>query len=143
MTPTPDAPVTFAVDVEFPQGLFGFPECRQFALITAPRPGFYWLQSREYPTLAFLLADPFLYFEDYAVDLGAGDSAALCAADAGDLAVLVTVTLPAELGAPRTANLQGPLVINMERGLGRQIVINHPAFSVRQPLPERAAAAAA
>ena len=83
MTPVSDAPSTFTVDVHFAQGLFGFPECRDFALIAAPRPGYYWLQSREFPTLAFLLVDPFLHFDEYAVDLGEGDSAALGAGDAG------------------------------------------------------------
>ena len=29
----------------FPSGMFGFPECRRFALVSAGRDGLFWLQS--------------------------------------------------------------------------------------------------
>ena len=89
---------TLAVAAEavftFEAGLFGFPECRRFALVPAGRPGLYWLQSLEHTALAFLLADPFPHFPDYAVELGAADRAELGVHEAGEVAVLCVVTLP-------------------------------------------------
>lgn len=130
-----------ALSIHFPEGLFGFPECRHFLLHSAPRTGFYWMQSAEQPALAFMLADPFIYFEDYAVDLPADDGGALESGAATDIAVLVTVTLAGEAEGTCTVNLQGPLVFDVRRGVARQVVVNHPAYGVRQPLPQLPAAA--
>ncbi|HEX7239812.1 MAG TPA: flagellar assembly protein FliW, partial [Longimicrobiaceae bacterium] len=80
--------------IAFPSGLFGFPECRSFVLVPAAREGMYWLQSVEHGTLAFLLVDPFLFFDGYAVDLGTAERAELEVRDASDVMVLTIVTLP-------------------------------------------------
>ena len=56
--------------VEFPTGLFGFPDCHGFLLLpVGDDSGLYWLQSVDSTALAFLLVDPFRYFDGYAVDL--------------------------------------------------------------------------
>lgn len=115
----------------FPTGLFGFPECRRFALVPAGRDGLYWLQSIEHSTLAFLLADPFQFFRGYAVELTAGDRVELAAQSASDVAVFVIVTLPQSRGAQPTANLQGPVALNLRAGLGRQLAIANGEWGVR------------
>ena len=128
-------PVTVAADavLTFPTGLFGFPECRRFALLPAGRDGLYWLQSLEHSALAFLLADPFRFFAGYAVELGANDRAELSAASAGDVAVFAIVTLPHARGEQPTANLQGPVALNLRAGLGRQLALADGAWGVRCP----------
>jgi flagellar assembly factor FliW len=129
------------LNVEFAAGLFGFPECRRFRLSRTTHNGFYWLESAENPALGFVLADPFVFFENYAVDVGEGEAAALAAAHATELAVLVTATLPREPGGACTVNLQGPLLINATNGRARQIVLNQPGLELRAPLPPLVAAA--
>src|SRR4051812_42146303 len=94
--------------LQFPNGLLGFPECRNFALIAAQSAGTYWLQSIEHPVLVFLLVDPFIAFDDYVVDLGPHDLASLRVQDPADVAVLAIVTLSRSPNEPATANLQGP-----------------------------------
>lgn len=121
----------------FPVGMFGFPECRQFALLAAGRDGLFWLQSMEHTALTFLLADPFLFFDGYAVDLGAGDRTELQLhddANADDVAVLVIVTLPRTRDELPTANLQGPLAVNFASRVGRQLAVADGAWGVRCPL---------
>ncbi|HEY0969498.1 MAG TPA: flagellar assembly protein FliW [Gemmatimonadales bacterium] len=115
----------------FPTGLFGFPECRRFALVPAGRDGLYWLQSLEHSTLAFLLADPFQFFRGYAVELTAGDRLELGAQGAADVAILAIVTLPQGRGTQPTANLQGPLALNLRAGIGRQLAIANGDWGVR------------
>lgn len=117
--------------VAFPQGLFGFPECRDFALVPAERDALFWLQSTEHPTLAFLLADPFEFFAGYGVDVPPADLADLRAKEAADVALLAIVTLPGARGAKPTANLQGPVAINLKSRLGRQLAIEKSEFGVR------------
>ncbi len=115
----------------FPTGLFGFPECRRFALVPAGREGLYWLQSLEHSTLAFLLADPFQFFAGYSVELGASDRAELGAQGTDDVAILAIVTLPQSRGAQPTANLQGPVALNLRGGIGRQLAIADGEWGVR------------
>lgn len=112
-------------------GLFGFPECRRFVLVPAGREGLFWLQSCEHATLAFLLADPFLFFSGYAVELSAGDRADLRVRDAAEVAILAVVTLPQSRSAMPTANLQGPIALNFGAHLGRQLALSESEWGVR------------
>lgn len=108
--------------LNFPTGLLGFPETREFTLVATHRQGFYWLQSLEYDTLTFLLIDPFLHVPDFTVDLPDEDMGAL-GTDATKIVVLGIVTLPAGPDDALTVNLQGPLVLNTESGIGQQLII--------------------
>src|SRR5690348_8807660 len=71
----------------FPVGLYGFPECKQFALIPAGRDGVFWLQSATHRQLAFLLIDPFTFFDGYAVDLSAADLSRIGTTEQADIVV--------------------------------------------------------
>ena len=115
----------------FPTGLFGFPECRRFALVPAARDGLFWLQSAEHSALTFLLVDPFSHFPSYSVELGAQDRLELGVQDASDIAMLCIVTLPRTRDERPTANLQGPLAINVRNGLGRQVATEQEQYGVR------------
>jgi flagellar assembly factor FliW len=117
--------------VAFPVGLFGFPECRSFALVAAERDGMYWLQSADYGTLAFLLIDPFRFVEGYAVDLAATDLAELEATEPADVAVLAIVTLPATRAELPTVNLQGPVAFNLRLRRGKQLAISDGEWGLR------------
>jgi flagellar assembly factor FliW len=117
--------------MDFPAGLFGFPECRSFVLLPAERQGVYWLQSAEYSALTFLLVDPFLVCPGYSVDLGAADLAELQAREVSDVAILAIVTLPHERSEPPTANLQGPIAFNLRTQRARQIAISDSDYGVR------------
>jgi flagellar assembly factor FliW len=143
----PDAPIVIqshalgALQIEsadirtFPHGLIGFPECHRFALLAvAERTGMFWLQSVEHPALAFLLVDPFLVSEGYAVDLSDIDRYDLSAHDPADVMVLVVVTLSHAPGAPCTANFQGPIAFNLRAGIGKQLVLAEAPLGVRTPV---------
>ncbi|HET7321506.1 MAG TPA: flagellar assembly protein FliW [Longimicrobiaceae bacterium] len=117
--------------MEFPDGLFGFPECREFALVPAEREGLYWLQSVQYGTLVFLLVDPFHYFDDYAIDLHASDLRELHAREPADVAVFCIVTLPSRRDEKPTANLQGPLALNLQARAGKQFALSESEYGVR------------
>jgi flagellar assembly factor FliW len=118
----------------FDRGMLGFPENHAFVLAATSRPGLYWLQSTENAALCFVLADPFLFFPGYAVEIPDIDTTYLEAADPGDIAVLVTVTLSDQPGRASTANLQGPVAINVRNRKARQIIVNQPGFGVRELL---------
>ena len=128
------------VDVEesqfllFPEGLLGFGEIRRFALIDHPGPlNLQWLQAIEVPELAFVVLDPILFKPDYFVQVRPDDLAKIQLEDIERGRVLVILVVPRD---PQkiTANLQGPLVINPEKGLALQIVLPHDRYSTQHPV---------
>ena len=118
----------------FPSGLLGFPECRRFALLRGGGEGLFWLQSMEYPTLAFLLADPFTIDDSYAFDVQPSQIADLGDADLADVGLLSVVTLPSSRDEQPTVNLQGPLVINFKTRQAKQVVSGDDQYGVRCPV---------
>jgi flagellar assembly factor FliW len=124
---------TLSVDstalLAFPRGLLGFPECRTFVLLPSERAHVYWLQSVDYSSLAFLLVDPFIFFEGYTLDLAATD---LHAASPDEVSVLAIVTLPSEPGERPTANLQGPIVVHTRLSEGSQVVLAESSYGIRE-----------
>lgn len=117
-------PLTVATEevFAFPDGLYGFPDCRRFVLVQSGRDGVYWLQSVEHATLSFLLVDPFRAVPDYEVELGAADREAIAVEDPADVALLSIVTLPRTRAERPTTNLQAPLALNLRARRGRQVV---------------------
>jgi len=127
-------------DVEilrFERGLLGLPECQRFVLVPTERDGVYWLQSCEHSALVFLLLDPFKTTVGYAVDLGPEDLAELAAREPADVAVLAIVTLPRDEAEQPTANLQGPIALNLRAQRGKQVVVQDSTFGVRVPVDLR------
>jgi flagellar assembly factor FliW len=114
--------------IVFPEGLLGLPACRHFSLgHYQPADGsespFFLLQSTE-SNLSFPLIEPQRFVTDYRLSLPAEVLAYLQAKSLNDLAVLTIVTLRERL-EDITVNLQGPLLLNLDAGLGLQLVVEH------------------
>ncbi|NDY42271.1 flagellar assembly protein FliW [Dissulfurirhabdus thermomarina] len=121
--------------IRMTQGILGFPDERRYVLLPH-REGssFFWLQSVDRPELAFVVISPFLFAPDYSFDIPDAVERELEIERREQVDVLVLVTIPA--GNPRamTANLLGPLVINVERRLGRQLVLDPNRYPLQHPL---------
>jgi len=116
-----------------PDGLVGFRSFTQFVHLPDPVvAGLSWLQSVTAPDLAFGLVAPPLAVSDYRIELRPGDRAALELDE--ERAALVYVILNRGEGGGLTVNLQGPLVFNPVRRLGRQLVLTSSRYAVRFPL---------
>jgi hypothetical protein len=87
------------------------------------------------PSLAFVIVDPFTFFPDYEVLLSREDLEALEATELGNLAVFSVVVIP-ENPEDMTANLRGPVLINVEKKIARQVVLNDERYSPHQPILE-------
>ncbi|MBW1722065.1 MAG: flagellar assembly protein FliW [Deltaproteobacteria bacterium] len=121
--------------IHFPQGILGFPEQKDYILFPhKPDSPFYWLQSVTNPELAFVLTNPFLFFEDYLSRLTPAEEDLLKAENGGEVNVFVLVTIPQGKAEEMTANLLGPLVIEVETRVGRQVVLPNSGYSHRHPL---------
>lgn len=114
------------------EGPLGFPACKEWILLLGATAGTAWLQSAEHAPLAFLLVDPFAAFDGYVVDLSPTELGRLGAARVSELAVFAIVTLPESREAPVTANLLGPVVINVRARCGAQLVTSSDRWSVKE-----------
>lgn len=132
----PDSPPSEAAGgaplFKFADGLLGFPELRRFTVEATEVEGVYWMQSTECDMLAFVLADPFVVVPGYSVELGRGELGAFRDVDPACLGLLAIVTI--RDGESATANLQGPLLLDFDRRLGRQIVLRESAWGVVCPV---------
>jgi flagellar assembly factor FliW len=116
----------------FPNGLLGFPNHTRFALIqTGTENYFFWLQSVDEASLAFVITDPAIFFKDYEVPVREEWQTELRIADAGLVQVFVICN---KVGEWLTGNLLGPLVVNTENKLAQQIVLTDKKWTTRQPL---------
>lgn len=116
----------------FNKGLLGFPHFQRYALIqTGEENYFFWLQSVDEPSLAFVVTDPSIFFKDYQFSLKEETQAEL---DLSDMSFAQVFVICNKVGDWLTGNLQGPLVINAQNRNGQQIVINDKKWTTRQPL---------
>ncbi len=119
--------------ITIPEGLLGFRSFIHYILLPDPVVmGLSWLQSLTAPELAFGLVAPPMAVGDYRVEIRQGDRAALELDD--ERSALTYVILNRGDGGGLTVNLQGPLVFNPIRRLGRQLVLTSSRYPVRYPL---------
>jgi len=124
-----------------PEGLLGFRAFTHY--IHLPDPvvsGLSWLQSATAPELAFGMVAPPVAVSDYRIELRQGDRAALELED--ERLAMIYVILNRGEGGGLTVNLQGPVVLNPIRRLGRQLVLTSSRYPVRYPLDSCASAPA-
>jgi flagellar assembly factor FliW len=119
--------------LNFKQGLPGFEEEKQFVLIPMEGTPFSILQSVATTELAFVIADPFVFFKDYDFELSASVQDQLQIEKANDVFVQVILTV-SEPFEESTANLQAPIVINQQNNTGKQVVLTNGNYQSRHLL---------
>ncbi|MGE0680708.1 MAG: flagellar assembly protein FliW [Candidatus Binatia bacterium] len=133
--PLAPLPVEGLVEVVFPDGLFGLPECRRFVLTKyQPEDGsaspFFLLQCQD-ENLSLPVLDPRWVVPDYHFSIAPDVLVYLQANAVEELSTLAIVTVRDRV-EDITLNLQGPLVVNFTAQRGLQMVVEH--FPVRYPL---------
>jgi len=117
--------------IRIAEGLLGFPDFEEFALIPhGEESPFLWLQSVDEPELAFITIDPRIFQPDYQPDV-APDELAMIGLNAAAAAALLSIVVIPENPERMTANLQGPVLINPENHLGRQVISRSVKHRVR------------
>jgi len=124
--------------IDFPEGILGFNDLRKFVLLDDPNDEiFAWLQSCEIPQIAFPVLEPELFSQAYQVSLTKHDLESLQLFSQGDLKGRIRsfsiITIP-EDPTQMTANLKAPVVINIEKRLARQIVLQDNNLAIREPI---------
>jgi flagellar assembly factor FliW len=122
-----------------PSGMLGFSENKRFVLFRHKENSpFFWYQSVDEPSLAFVVTSPFLFVPDY--DVAADEAAkAMSWNDAveSDLELYVVTNIPKGEPDKMTANLIGPILINVKKRQAIQMVISNSPYSHKFPLAGR------
>ena len=123
--------------ITMPLGMLGFPDQKRFVILQHKENSpFFWYQSVDDPSLAFVITNPFNFKPDYKIDLehalkemswnGEGHNS--------HLELYVVVNIPQ--GAPQkmTGNLIGPVLINNKVRRAVQLVIADSSYTHKFPL---------
>ncbi len=108
--------------IRFAEGLPGFQECHAWVLLADGRNAtLAWLQSVDHAEVAFAVVSPSRYVAGYRLHVARRELEPLEIKDLHAARVLVIL---GKSGRSLTLNLKAPLVINLDRRLGRQVIAN-------------------
>ena len=118
----------------FHEGLLGFKDLRQFVLLDDPNDDiFAWLQSCELPSIAFPVLEPEIFGHKYANSFNRTDFESLRMKVDQAAVYLNIITIP-EDPTMMTANVKAPIVINLEKKIARQCVLQDNTFAIKEPI---------
>lgn len=120
--------------IEFRKGLPGFEKLKKFILFPAEENEvFSILHSIEDEELGIVVVSPFLFMKNYEFDLNEERTKELEVEGHEEVLVLNTVTLNSKI-KDITINLKAPIVINIKKKLGEQIILDNPNYAIKHPL---------
>jgi len=117
--------------ITFPLGLLGFLKFKRYLLfqqdVSDP---LVWMVSVDNPDLCFPLLDPKRFCPDYNPNITKRDLSELSAENPQSLQMysIVTILQDARMA---TANLSGPILINREHRIGKQLVLLDDRYSTK------------
>ena len=123
--------------LHFPEGIIGFHSLKRFALLGKQSRLVMWLKAVDNPRIAFIVINPFLFEPDYNPRLTQEDLDFLKVHDSSDLHIFAIVVVP-EDPQKMTANLLGPIVINIKEKIGKQVILLDGGYSVKHPIVKQA-----
>ena len=119
--------------ITFPKGIPGFEGKTQYKLFNEEgKPSIYWLQSLDDPAITFSMALPETFGFAYEMSLSDEEVALLEADDPARVTVMVLLSRPndekssddtAQAESGVRANLNGPLLLNVDKRLAMQKVL--------------------
>lgn len=120
-----DIDITEEQIIEFADGLPGFPDIRKYVIFNLPDfPPFIGLQALEDPDVGFVLVDPRFFMEDYRPVIPETELQKLGLCCVEDAQIFSTVVLNSDV-SKITANLFGPILVNPQRRMAGQFVLNN------------------
>lgn len=123
--------------ISFSRGIIGFPETKRYIVLDHMNNSeipFKWLQAIDKPDLAFVITDPLLFCPDYNPAIEGKELRELGILDPSDYGTIVIVTIPQGEPEKMTANMRGPIVLNLKTRDARQIVLLSEEYSSHFPL---------
>jgi len=128
-TPAPTSALPPPAEIVFPEGLVGLPGLVHHGLSVVPDSALYELASRDNPTFGVIAAVADRIKSGFTKKLR---ERGLINEGEWVLAILAVHGEPPAV----TANLAGPLVLDMKNATARQLVLEDPEFRLQEPVVE-------
>ena len=118
--------------INFPEGILGFEEEKKFIIINNEdeENPFQWLQSIKSLDLAFAIINPFFVYPNYDIVIPKTAQEKLKIEDPKDINIYSIVVVPEDM-EKMTANLLGPVIININKKLGKQVILDDNRYSTK------------
>jgi flagellar assembly factor FliW len=114
--------------------ILGFEQHKRFVLLTVEdNTPLMWLQSVEDPAIAFVVINPRIVKPDYAPAISDGDLELLDIQGTEEIALLSIVTLRSD-PFRATANLRAPILINAEKRLAKQVILDDSGYPIQHDI---------
>lgn len=122
--------------IEFPEGILGFEEIKDYVIFNMEEGNpLMWMQAINEADLAFIVIRPFEFNPKYSLDLGDKDAEFLNLEQPEDSDILAIVVVPEDT-SKMTANLQGPVVINTVKKIGKQVISTNSKHKLKHYILE-------
>lgn len=119
----------------FVSPIIGFEDAQKFILIESENNNiFKWLQSTEYPDLAFPVSKPSNFKIEYNFEINDENVDMLGLNTVDDVLAINIVNIPEGKPQNATINLLAPVIINKRRKVAAQIILENTDYLVKQPL---------
>jgi len=120
--------------IQFPEGIPGFKEEDEFVLLPLDEDSlFVIMQSIKTPELAFITLEPRNIIKDYEFIISEKTENLLEIDSIRDIILLNIVTIKEKV-ENMTINLAAPLVININKNLGKQVILDDNKYPVKYKL---------
>ena len=118
--------------ITFPEGIPGFPDSKRYLLMSEDpnEELFFWLQSLDEGDVAFTLMDVYKVLPYYDPHVEEDEMLAVGEISANPLLIYNIVVIPDYVREMRV-NLRAPVVMNIDTGLGKQVICTNEDYSIR------------
>lgn len=118
--------------INFEDGILGFEDIKKYVLLNIEENNpLMLMQSVEESALAFVIINPYEFRSEYCIELSDEDIKKLQIEKEEDIDVFAIVVIPHENPSKMTANLQGPIIINRNKKLGKQVITNNNNYGIK------------
>jgi flagellar assembly factor FliW len=121
--------------IYFESGIPGFLSHKKFVIShDEDQEPFHWLHSVDDPRTKFVLINPMMVDGTYDPNMTKLDLEDLQFESKSDMMIYTIVTLNHQNLMESTANLNGPILINIRGKKGKQIILDDSRYSVKTPI---------
>ncbi len=120
--------------INFKKGLPGFKDLKKFILFPIEANNiFSMLHSIENTEIGLVVVSPFYVMKNYEFNLEDNEKLALEIENEADVVIFSTVSVNNDV-EKITTNLKAPIVVNIKKHLGEQLILDDEKYLIRQPL---------
>ncbi|WP_196599968.1 flagellar assembly protein FliW [Pectinatus frisingensis] len=124
--------------IKFPHGIPPFEDEHEFVIIPySEESPFLFLQSVSTARLAFLMVNPFMFFNDYEFVVNDDVMDELQIKNREDISIFSLLTIPNKDIKKTTANLLAPIIINQSNYKGLQLILENTNYTTRHLLVDK------